>query len=163
MAAQLGHNTNNGDTATDNDMKIGLLVDSPSMPAPAAANVRRETFSVAQGSLSNIPEHVIAHHSSTNTSATVTRSSTAAPSPPSSSSSSSCTPYLLFVFLSMHCFVEGIVIGLAETVRGTITLVVAVALHKWVEAALVGVQLIKSRVSSLLRYTEIFVYLIIKQ
>jgi hypothetical protein len=59
---------------------------------------RRQTFSVANGSLSNIPSH--GHH-------------TGGTSLPSQghhsvgSRQSSCTPYLLFIFLSVHCFVEG--------------------------------------------------------
>lgn len=56
----------------------------------------------------------------------------------------SCLSLLLFLVLSVHGFVEGLVLGLAHSLSGVLTITLAIALHKWVESALITVNLINA-------------------
>lgn len=47
---------------------------------------------------------------------------------------SNITTYLLILAMSIHAFFEGIALGLQTKMSDLIYMVLAIALHKWVEA-----------------------------
>ena len=54
-------------------------------------------------------------------------------------------PYMMAMLLSMHSFIEGIALGVEETVVETLDVVMAIAAHKWFAAFALGVNLTRSR------------------
>lgn len=57
--------------------------------------------------------------------------------------SSGFTPYVLLLALSFHGIFEGIALGLRSEVKGTLTLLFAIAAHKWAAALTLGISFVK--------------------
>lgn len=60
---------------------------------------------------------------------------------------SSCpnmTPFVLMIALSVHSVFEGIAVGLAPNFSGTVSLVVAIVVHKGAAASALGISLVKT-------------------
>ena len=55
--------------------------------------------------------------------------------------------YLLLFALGFHGLFEGISLGVQQTIKGTLFLVLAIALHKWAAALTLGISFVKSGVS----------------
>lgn len=62
-------------------------------------------------------------------------------------SKSSSIPYLLLIALGFHGLFESISLGIQQTIRGTVFLIIAIALHKWAAALTLGISFVKSGVS----------------
>ena len=64
-----------------------------------------------------------------------------------SSSKTSYISYLLLFALGFHGLFEGISLGVQQTIKGTLFLVLAIALHKWAASLTLGISFVKSGVS----------------
>ena len=62
-------------------------------------------------------------------------------------SKNSSISYLLLFALGFHGLFEGISLGIQQTIRGTIFLILAISLHKWAAALTLGISFVKSGVS----------------
>ena len=58
--------------------------------------------------------------------------------------SNSLTPYILLLALGFHGLFEGIALGISSTVKGTLTLLFAIAAHKWAASLTLGISFVKS-------------------
>ena len=56
----------------------------------------------------------------------------------------SLTPYILLLALGFHGLFEGIALGISSTVKGTLTLLFAIAAHKWAASLTLGISFVKS-------------------
>jgi zinc transporter ZupT len=56
------------------------------------------------------------------------------------------TPYLLLLALSIHACFEGIALGLQKNAKEIFYMLLAIVLHKWVEALSIGINLFKSSI-----------------
>jgi len=64
-------------------------------------------------------------------------------------------PLLLLLFLSIHSFLEGLVLGVQVTYGEAVAITIAICVHKWVESLSLGIILLRSGVSSPVGYTLI--------
>ena len=62
-------------------------------------------------------------------------------------SKSSSISYLLLLALGFHGLFESISLGIQQTIKGTVFLIIAIALHKWAAALTLGISFVKSGVS----------------
>ena len=62
-------------------------------------------------------------------------------------SKNSSISYLLLFALGFHGLFEGISLGIQQTIRGTVFLILAISLHKWAAALTLGISFVKSGVS----------------
>lgn len=53
-------------------------------------------------------------------------------------------PFVLMIGLSVHSIFEGLAVGLAPTLSATLTLVIAIVVHKGAAAAALGISLVKT-------------------
>ena len=68
------------------------------------------------------------------------------------------TPYLLILALSIHACFEGIALGLQKNGTQIFYMLVAISLHKWVEALSIGINLFKSKIERNMHFKFILIF-----
>ena len=58
----------------------------------------------------------------------------------------SITPYVLLLALGFHGLFEGIALGVQDEIKGTLSLFLAIAAHKWAASLTLGISIIKAEV-----------------
>ena len=76
----------------------------------------------------------------------------------SSSHSFILTPYILLFALGFHGLFEGIALGVQSEISGTISLLIAIAAHKWAASLTLGISFVKAEVKSSQFYIMIGIF-----
>jgi len=75
-----------------------------------------------------------------------------------SNSSFNLTPYILLFALGFHGLFEGIALGVQSEISGTISLLIAIAAHKWAASLTLGISFVKAEVKSTQFYIMIGIF-----
>ena len=68
------------------------------------------------------------------------------------------TPYILLFALGFHGLFEGIALGVQSEISGTISLLIAIAAHKWAASLTLGISFVKAEVKSIQFYIMIGIF-----
>ena len=68
------------------------------------------------------------------------------------------TPYILLFALGFHGLFEGIALGVQSEISGTISLLLAIAAHKWAASLTLGISFVKAEVKSTQFYIMIGIF-----